>query len=430
MRLVRGDMRTAFGLGKRIGSFGGLPLLGMLAPFFMLPIIARVGGVHGWTAIAVGQSAGVFAATAVAYGWPLVGPAAVALSPTGSRPQIYARSLAMRITLFMAAGPIAATVAWRLSPEGFGSLAALMAIASASNGLSNAWFCIGAGKPRLIATFEVLPRLLATGVAALLVLRTGELIIYPSLALSVSLASSVAFSVFVLKKGGANVKAPLADWVRDFRAQGSAAAAALSAASYTSAPVLIVAGVSSPAVAALFVAADKIYRASLFTISSLCNALQGWTVEPGRGLIPRRVRLALFLHLVLGVLGGLAVALFAPMVSRALFGQSFAFDTYTAAWYGVAFFCVSANTALGRLILIPTGRTKALLGSTLVGAIVGVASITLFATWFGSAGGAGGVALGEAAVVVVQGAVVFAFLRAPGGSMLAIRDETATAREV
>ncbi|MGO4660912.1 hypothetical protein AB4Z14_03535 [Terrabacter sp. 2TAF16] len=76
----------------------------------------------------------------------------------------------------------------------------------------------------------------------------------------------------------------------------------------------------------------------------------------------------------------------APLVGAWLFGSPVAPNLNLVAGYSVAFFCVSAATPLTRNILVPAGKTRRVLGATVLSALVGAASMLAFGANLGAAG--------------------------------------------
>lgn len=401
------------GLGRRILAFAGLPFLSLLTPFLFLPVLARLAGADAWLAIAVGQSVGGFAGLVVSLGFNTVGPTAVARATAEERPELLRRSLAPRALLFLPAAAIAAVIAVLLAPDSHRIESALMAIALTLFGISPSWFMVGLGRASRIVLVDILPRLLATLLAALLLVATGAVLWYPVLLIVATLASGLGYAAHVV---GARRLAEVrrGELGATFRENRSALAIELSGGAYNALAVAFVTGAASPAQAAAYVSGDKLYRVGQYSASALGNALQGWAVEAGEAAFGSRVRLALLAHAVLGVLGFGAFALLGVPLSGWLFGAEVAIDEVTALGLGVATFNIVLGTGLGRVILVALGARRQFLASVLVGAAVGVPSILLLAGAFGAAGGAWGLALGESASVLCQATfAVLAWRRRP-----------------
>lgn len=396
---------------RRLGGFAGLPLLSLLAPFLLLPLIARVGAVGGWAAILLGQAVGGLGGVIAGLGWSLVGPTAVARSSDKGRSEIYARSLASRLLALVVIVPTCGIITWGLAPAGNRWTAVAMAWAMALGALSPAWFSIGTGRPSGIALYEIIPRLVATGLAALLVLALREVWVYPVLLIVATLAGIAAYGRRVARirlRDVLAVHAPRALWENR-----SATATVTIAGSYSNTPVLVVGVVESTQAVATYGSADRLYRFSLTAIQVLTNALQGWVSEipvPASQRLSRRMWWAVTAHLLLGVTGLAGFTIFGPLVSRILFGEAVAATSLVTTLYGVAFLGVAANSALGRLVLIPLGKARTVLWSTATGAVMGLGAMSLLGAALGATGVAVGFALSEVAVTAVQ---AWAIIRSP-----------------
>lgn len=401
---------------RRILTFAGLPFLSLVTPFLFLPLLARLAGADAWLAIAIGQSVGGFAGLVVALGYNTVGPTMVARATIVERPDLLRRSLAPRALLAVPAAAIAAAISVLLSPTSHAPEAALMAIALTLFGLAPSWYMVGLGRASLLVLVDILPRLVATVLAAALLVATESVIAYPLLLIAAVLVSTIGYAARVIGVRNLAVVRP-GEIAQTLREHGSALAIELSGGAYNSLAVAFVGGAAAPAAAASYVSGDKLYRAGQYSASALGNALQGWVVEAGAAAFGGRVRLALLAHVVLGALGFAAFTLLGVPLSALLFGDAVAIDQATAFGFGVAAFNIVLGTGIGRVILVALGARRRFLVSVLVGAAVGVPSILLLASAFGAAGGAWGLALGESASVLCQATfAVFAWRARARGS--------------
>lgn len=389
------------GLPRRIIAFAGLPFLSLVTPFLFLPILARVAGADAWLAIAIGQSVGAFLALVIALGYNTVGPTMVALATPEERPTVLRRSILARALLFVPCAAIAVVIAVLIAPEGHRLEAGAMSLAMALTGLSSAWYMIGLGRAGLIVFYEILPRIIATAIAAVVLLAWGQVIWYPLLLIA---AAVVSVAWYLLRTVGLTaLRERRPGEVREVIAfNRSAMATELVGGAYNSLAVTFVSLTASAPQAASYVSGDKLYRIGQYSTSALGNALQGWVVEDNRTHFAERARRALILHGVLGALGFAAFALLGPWLSGFLFGQTVAMDEATAIGLGVATLGISMGTALGRIILIGLGARREFLTCVIIGASIGVPAILILAANFGAAGGAWGLAIGEFASVTSQ----------------------------
>ena len=398
------------GLVRRILAFAGLPFLSLVTPFLFLPILARVAGAHAWLAIAVGQSVGAFIALIVALGYNTVGPTMVAMTATDGRAAILRRSVLPRLTLFLPGAVIAVAISALIAPDSHRLEAAVMALAMALTGLSSSWYMVGLGRASLIVVYEILPRIIATVLAAAALLTLGQVIWYPVL-LVVASVTSVGW--FLLRTvGGDELMQRRPGEVRQvLRDNRSAMVIEIAGGAYNSLAVSFVSVTATTIQAAAYVSGDKLYRIGQYSVSALGNALQGWVVEDEAREFTTRAKRSIVIHFGLGLLGFVAFALLGPLLSGLLFGADVAIDEATALGFGVATMGIALGTALGRVILVGLGARREFMTCVLIGATVGVPSILLLAANFGAAGGAWGLAIGEAASVTCQ--AIYAIRRWP-----------------
>ena len=389
------------GLARRVLAFAGLPFLSLVTPFLFLPLLARVAGADAWLAIAVGQSIGGFFALAVSLGFNTVGPALVALTPDEGRASVLLSSIRARLVVFVPSAVLAAVIAALVVPPGFGLVGALMSLAMVLTGLSSSWYMIGLGRASLIAVFEIAPRIVATLAAAVVLVVSSSVLWYPAFLIVASVASILGFAVWTI--GWRGLRRPGSSPVREILlANRSAVATELAAGAYNSLAVTFVSLTASVAQAASYVVGDKLYRIGQYSVSALGNALQGWVVENNREQFAQRAKRSFLLHGALGLCGLAAFGLLGPWLSVFLFGSTVAIDLPTALGLGVATLGIALGTTLGRITLVGLGARREFMTSVFIGAAVGTTSILVLSGLHGAAGGAWGLALGEAASVTAQ----------------------------
>ncbi|MDQ0118074.1 PST family polysaccharide transporter [Pseudarthrobacter defluvii] len=318
------------------------------------------------------------------------------------RRHVYAVSLANRLTIGIIVIPGGAFVASLLSSEGNTQVAVLAAVAGGLGGLSIAWYAIGSGKPMLIFYSDLVPRLVAVGSAALLLLSGADLILYPTLLIGSSVVGLLCVSFYVLR-GWQPVRGIFKEGIVELRYQGQGAFTTVLAGAYGSMPTAILGAVTTVASVAAFAAGEKLYRAALFSVVSLGNAFQGWVAEPPEtGARLYRMRVSLTALASLGLLGGAAIALLGTWATGIVFGTPLAASERICGAFGLAFFAVCISTTLGRHVLVPFGCLRQVMLSTSAGAVCGVPAVAVLGAWYGAEGGAFGFAFGEVIVMSVQ----------------------------
>lgn len=387
------------GLLRRVLAFGGLPFLSLITPFLFLPVLARVGGAEAWLAIAIGQSVGAFAALVVSLGYNTVGPTMVGVAKVSERPGILRASLAPRLLLFVPVGAAAAVIAALIAPTAFRVEAALMALVLALSGLAATWYMVGIGRVASIIAFDLAPRMIATALAALVLIATGSVLWYPVLLFVAAVGGTGAF-LFRTLRGTDKSPEPR---VRDtLRGNASAMAIEIAGGAYNSLAVTFVGLTATVPAAAVYVSGDKLYRMGQYASSALGNATQGWVVEAAGTRFRERVPRAFIAHLTLGVVGFVTFVAAGPSLSGLLFGDAVAIGLPESAAFGVAAFAISMGTFFGRVVLVAVGARREFLVSVVAGAAAGVPAILILAAAEGAAGGAWGLAIGELVSTTLQ----------------------------
>lgn len=404
LSIRRRRMRAKMSFFRRLLGFAGLPFLSLIAPFILLPLIARIGGAEGWASVAIGQSVGAFAAICISFGWGLTGPSDVAAAPDSDRARIYAVSFAARVVLFVLIAPAACFLTWVLVPEGYKAEGVAMTATLALGGLSPAWYCVGIGRPSLIAIFEVVPRLCATGLAAFLLVSTHSIFLYPTVMAAGTLVGLLVFNSRQLSPSSGRF--PIREGIRTLGRQRHAAAAGLISGAYSSTPVSIVGAFAETQAVAAFASGEKLYRLGLYAVMALGNTFQGWVAESRGNSTVRRMKLAVTSHAALGLIGMASLGFLGPVTSGLLFGSEVQATGVVCWGYGLAFFAVSLTTALGKHVLVPLGQTKIVLQSTVLGASIGVPALAILAAAPGGGGGSWGLAIGELCVCLFQLSII------------------------
>jgi len=398
--MVPSEVALVKAMIRRLSGFALLPLLTALSPLLVLPVIARIGGPELWASVTTAQAIGALAGTVASFGWYVSGPPKiVAAADASEKARIYALSLGMRLPLVISLFGVALVTIQPLLRAAHVE-SALMLASTTFVGLTMSWFAIGEGRPGLIAAYELIPRLIATGISLPAVILTGWVGWYPISVIVLGLAGLV---VFHRSQFGRSWPAfPGIDELRiGFRENRAPALIDILGAAYSSSPMPVATATQTLSSAATMASAEKVYRYSLFSVVALANALQGWVLSSAQSQRPRRERLAFGAHVTLGVCGGLGIALLGPWISAFLFGDKVAASFFTTLWLGVAFLAVSSSTPLIRNVLVPAKKAHGVVVATATGAIVGVPCMLVLAHAHGVAGLAAGLATSEMVILAM-----------------------------
>ncbi|WP_157421657.1 lipopolysaccharide biosynthesis protein [Agromyces sp. Leaf222] len=361
----------------RLAGFTGAPILSALAPFLLLPIISRVTGPGGWADFSAGQSIGILGMVVVFFGWGVVGPVRIArTTDAAGRAQILRESLVSRAITTVVAIPLVIVATALVTGGEFKVESIAMAVAMTLAGLSPSWFCIGAARPIDLMLYDAGPKLLAALAAMPVLLLGGPVLFYPIMLAVVTVAAAAAHAVRNLR-GASGPRVGLGRGFRVLRELLPTAAIDAAGNAYGTTPVPIATAGLPPAQASSFASADRLYRVGVLAVIALGNAFQAWVLEPDATSPVRRHRAAILAHLGLGVFGAVGLAVLGPWASGFIFGADVAADPLTCVLFGVAFFAISSATPFIRNILIPHGRYRFVLATTLTASVVGVTIMTI-----------------------------------------------------
>lgn len=382
---------------SRLASFSSLYLIGAIAPLAVLPVVARIGGVGSWAAVTMAQAVGSVAGVIVSLGFGLVGPARLANLPTDSARSLYATVQAKKLLAYVVICPPAAAVSAALATDPHRLLAASIAIASATSGLSLAWFAIGTGRAYILALYECLPKLISSVVALGAVALTQNVFLYPVLIWFFTVGGIAAFWLRMgIRKIGPNRRARI-DW--------HAFTLELAAILYVAAPLIVAGIILSVAEVSQLGSIDKVYRYALYCVIALTSSTIAWALETGRTISERRNISLIFV--IVGTLGFCAILVWGTAATAILFGEAVAAPPETCLGYAIAYLCVASSTPLVQFFLIPSGASRSVLAITATCAIIGLPTMSLFASMWGASGLALGFGMSECANLLLLSATIY-----------------------
>lgn len=382
-----------------LGLFFAIPALGAISPILVLPALTASFGSSGWTAIAIGQSVGGAAAVVAELGWSVVGPQAVAMSPSrAARRRMFLDAGATRLMALVLVGPIAALVAAALAPD-FKLAAALMAAAISLAALSPSWYLTGLNRPFAILIAESLPRIAAALVSVLLLSNGAPIEIF-ALAMITAAAWTWFAGCFI---AGTRYFPSLTNFRRGpsvVREHTPILLGRIVSVTYTSLPVAIVAGVSVQATAS-FATVDRLMRMSLTVLAGLPNRLQSWVGHPDPTIRQKRSGHSMLMNLGLGAISGTGFAVLAQWVSGFIFSGTVSISTPLAVVGGAVLACMVTSRGLG-LSMVAEGQTKHFPTVNIIAALTGVVAIPALTLSSGAFGAMLGAGLAESAGLLVQ----------------------------
>lgn len=393
--------------GRGLLAYALIPVLSAVSPLIALPAITDRYGAAAWAGVAVGQSMGAAAATVVELGWGLNGPQRVARMSATAANGALALATRTKLLVLVPAAALAALVAFVVAPS-FPIEAAVVAIGATAAALSAAWWFLGRARPLTLVLTDAVPRMIAMGLAGVLVFVGAPLMTYAAVGLIAPsvLAPSLALVIARRESSAAAPRYGLVRLAKTIRFQSHALTARVASAGYIALPITLV-SIAAPGSVAVFAAGERLMRMGLAAMSIIPNAMQGWV---GRPAAKRerwvRAKRAVAMNVVIGVVAGLVFGLLAPAASHLVFSGTATVSPALALTFALVILVVTVSRATGGLALVALRRIGAYATSAVAGAVVGIPTILLLSAWVGAPGGALGELAAELTVLITQVVVI------------------------
>lgn len=366
---------------RRLISFAATVGASTVVSLVTVPLIIGRTSAEAWGSLAVIQTAAILFGVLVAFGWGTTGAATVASMPRDARPAMYLESLVSRAYLFTFTLPLMVVVMLLISPAGVGvviagSFAYLLPFLGAT------WYFVGEARPARMFLLDALPQMTGVMVGFLILNVTGELTHF-LIALAVLTAVGVFLSSAVILRGlpaDTRVDLGLKAAMRRLAPQRHGVVTAGTTSLYVTLPLLAVSALV-PSATPLYAMGDKLFRFGLVAFSPVLQVIQGWVPEGGPGNVAHRVRRAAFMGPLFGLLGGTAITFATPTIAGVLSHGEVKLTVAQALPFGLMFTVVACTQIIGLACLVAMNQSKALAGSTVLGAVAGVPLI-LAAAYF------------------------------------------------
>lgn len=383
--------------------------LSAISPLIALPLITRAAGPVDFAEIAIGQALGTLAATLITFGWAVRGPVEASRSSHPAR--VFRASLVVRGANSLVVLPAVALVAALASHSEDHALAVVSALAFSLPGLSVSWYAVGVGRPVLALVFDALPRIVLNLAGAALALATATPLVYPVvLLLGTFLAFIVGAGVIGFRERF-SFRTALADGAASYRGGWRTALAAGLLTFSETAPLSTLGVATSPA-AIGFAPFDRVLKYGYIGVYMIASSFQGWVSSAPGEAGRNRMRRAVGIHAVLGLVLGALFATLTPWATPIVLGAGFEIAPMTAVLGGVALAAMTLGTALGVCVVLPAGRDGAYLAAVAVGAVLVVPAVLTGAALGGVTGAAGAVAVVQLAVLTALSLAAAPVLRA------------------
>ena len=133
------------------------------------------------------------------------------------------------------------------------------------------------------------------------------------------------------------------------------------------------------------------------------QVFQRWVFEAiDEDYFVRRAKLASFAVSGIGLIEAIILGFSLPVVSTWLFGRQLTLSVGESWATAASLVAIAISYAVSSFILAPTGRSRAITVSLLVGSVMGIPLIYFAATYYGTLGALLAVALIECAVAIYQ----------------------------
>ncbi|MGW0455897.1 lipopolysaccharide biosynthesis protein [Gordonia sputi] len=234
--------------------------------------------------------------------------------------------------------------------------------------------------------------------SAFVIYQFGVLLVYPVLQV---FAVALTCSVVLVKVGlPASGDTPFRSAARGLRLTGPAGVGQIFSGVYINGSVLIVALANSAAVTE-FSSANRIYLAGLTLTAPVLQFAVAFVGRRDREF-DKRVRNAVWTQLLLSVLVFMTVWSLFDTFFGFMFGREVAIPSGSAVMSAAAIAIVMVSRAVGSHLLLASGRVRVFSVSAVLGAVLGVILIPIFARVHGAAGAMLAVLCTELVVLVVQ----------------------------
>lgn len=372
-------------------------IMGVLA-LISIPLMIRVGGVDNWASIAAGQSLGILASIAVAYGWFLTGPAAVAKADVSEIYALYMDSVRLRTVIFLPVTCLAGLVAV-LMIRTYDPMFMFLGVASTSVlGLRAQWFFVGRNMPWAMVALDTVPRalLIAVGLAAgwwlqsLVVIVCGQI---AGILVSATLATIVIRQRY---KSQSNLSAKKISHLLKVDRHG--VHASLAGGLYATVPVVLV-GALAPQALASYALIDRVWKQLNTAVSPVYDFLYSWVSRSkGDALLSTSARAVLSVA-AMQVAVSLLLIFIGPSLMEILGNGTVQVEYAQLLAFAAVFFTAGVSQILTQVVLVVFGEVGRVARLTSVTSLLGLTLCIILVLAWGTVGALAGLGAGYAARV-------------------------------
>ena len=364
------------GVAGRLSGFTVSVLIVALLGVVAIPLLILTVGRFTWGTLVLIQTLAQFGGILVAFGWGAVGAATVAGILDQRRPAFFRRSLRARVGLYACVLPLLALLLMALT-RGEVFLSILGSAVYLLPYLGANWYFTGEGRPKRLLLFDTVPTVIGGVLGLVGVWFTHELWVYLAFQ-GLGYLAAVTISALVVHRSPQDADFVDSTPLRTLLAtQRHAVSATLVSSLYVTLPMIAVQTFLLP-LQPMYAMANQLFKYASIALLPIQQFFQSW-VPVNDGGRSRRMRIASWSALGIGVIGGALIAFLSPWVSVLLSGGDNPVPVSVSLPLGIAFVGIATAAVVGYACLVSLGRVRALATSTMIGAIVGAPLIILFA---------------------------------------------------
>jgi O-antigen/teichoic acid export membrane protein len=352
-----------------------------------VPVVIQVAGAAAWSALAVAQAAGSIAATVVAFGWPVIGPAAVAAAPDSERGRIFLISLISRSLILVPAAAVAIAVI--LVSVGWSSTTAAALVAGLTpviGGLTASWFFVGESRPSKLNSLDVLPRAGGTVIGIVLILATSNILLFVIGQLLGQLGA-LAFSwMSIRRRYPRGERVAVRDITGTVAAGGAGFWNAILTSLYQNSPLVVVTNFAGSGVVT-YAMADRLFRIAALALAPVTQVAQGYVpAARSHEELLSRIRRTIGVGAGLGAATLVGFGFLAPLLGALLSHGAIEVPYEISFSLGGAMGMALMSSLVGRACLVPLKKTATLAVAATVASIVGLSGMVAGGIAFGVGG--------------------------------------------
>ncbi len=353
--------------------------MGLLA-LVSIPAMIQLVGPTRWGHIGVMQTAGLWASAVIYYGWNVNGPGEAGRRSLSAHLTLILESLKIRIPLFVLFIAVLCWVAAQV--PGYSSDSLLAFASTAFLGLRVSWLFIGTSRPGMLFVCETLPRIvfIAIGIILGLSFQDIQLLLLGPI---VGLLSSMIITILVTLRYSRNMRTTRT-LGQLFVSNKHAFVSSIVGATYSTAPVFIVAGVS-PQSLPLYILVDRVWKQANTAYSPVMDFLRSQMASVSNQTKSRGKKVAKISIgcLTLAAIGFLVFS--QEIMSRLSHGQIHV-PMLTAAALAIVFIASNMTVTMIDIILASLGQLGRTTKATLIAFLFGLPLCYVLAGQFGANG--------------------------------------------